>query len=271
MSKGTIFKIAVGVLAVLGVVFAGIVVFYVMVYRAITSIEPGDPSDTLYSDIIVEHPPQWTPEGNHIVFSHLGAVYVVDSAGSRLQLVEGAGDNFATSPDVSPDGTRIAYIAYKHSTGWFPWNEDNDWEIVTSALDGSDRHRLTKNEGYDTTPVWSPDGSRITFISSTIYESIGIYVMAADGSDLRSVVKFADLEHSLGSSVYNLSLPPVWSPDGNHISFVVQIPGEHTKGMYVVGVDGSGLTRLLEDETSTPALVARRPSHSLCQACALGW
>ena len=37
-------KILLGILAFLGVAFLGIVLVFLLIYRAVTSIEPGDPS-----------------------------------------------------------------------------------------------------------------------------------------------------------------------------------------------------------------------------------
>ena len=75
------------------------------------------------------------------------------------------------------------------------------YEIATQAIDGSDRERLTDNSWDDVSPAWSPDGSRVAFIS---YREEGprIYTMALDGSD----------QHSIAPSVEPLAHPPVWSP-----------------------------------------------------------
>lgn len=269
----TIAKILVGILACLGVIFIIVAVFFVLLIRGIAGMgdAPGlgapvyGPPYWGIKDDQLQRTPQWTPDGAHIVFGER-SVYVVDSAGSSLRLIGGDGgiDVAAIHPDVSPNGTRIAYAAYKHSTGWFPWNKDEDWEIVTANLDGSNRRRLTESDGRDTHPAWSPDGSRIAFVYGGRLEEWGIYVMAADGSGLRPVVKFADLTDN--GSVYHRNLPPVWSPDGQRTAFVVRIYeriwGESGRGRIVggkdgmvivsVGVDGSGLRRLAED-ASQPA------------------
>ena len=90
--------------------------------------------------------PQWFPDEAHIAFSHHGAVYVIDSTGLRLQLVDGGGDelDLAYAPSVSPDGSRIVYSAYEQSSPLLFW-KDESWEIVTAKHDGSDRRRLTSN------------------------------------------------------------------------------------------------------------------------------
>ena len=163
-------------LAVLGVVFVGVVVFYVMVFGAITSIEPGLVTYE-YERKRASEPraPQWFPDAGLIAFSHAGAVYVIDSAGSRLQLIDGGSDelDLAYAPSVSPDGSRIAYSGYKKS------GRTESWEIVTANPDGSDGHPLTKNDRLDINPVWSPDGTSIVFE----WDRWTIRVMGMYGSD----------------------------------------------------------------------------------------
>ena len=80
-------------------------------------------------------PPQWFPDGRLIVFSHNGAVYAVESDGSGMRRLTFEEDpkwiwNFddgleaAQSPSISPDGSRIAYAAFRHDRWWLPEIED---------------------------------------------------------------------------------------------------------------------------------------------------
>jgi dipeptidyl aminopeptidase/acylaminoacyl peptidase len=39
---------------------------------------------------------------------------------------------------------------------------------------------------------------------------------------------------------------PAWSPDSRHLNFTLRTPGSHSRAIYSVSADGSGLTRLLE-------------------------
>ena len=124
--------------------------------------------------------PKWTPDGAHIVFATEGFQY--DSTGddlktiSELHVVGMDGSNLRTisdnsrkyvldhSPSVSPDGTRVAYSSYNHV------NDNKRYEeIVTSALDGSERRRLTHKVGLDSESEWLPYGDRIAFRRDSTY------------------------------------------------------------------------------------------------------
>lgn len=61
---------------------------------------------------------------------------------------------YATSPDWSPTGDRIAYQA------WI----DNSFQVVAVNPDGSDRRVLT-SRGSNEDPSWAPDGRHLAFAS----------------------------------------------------------------------------------------------------------
>ena len=202
-------------------------------------------SDFPYEDLATSQTgPQWSTDGQLIVFGHAGGVYSVRSDGSDLRLLAGnplERDYHAHSPSISPGGTRIAYAAFRHGS-WLPWRTEYGWDIVTSKLDGSERRRLTRNGeqyGLHVNPVWSPDGTRIAFASNRD-GSRALYTMAADGSDIRNVAP----------SVPALAPVPVWSPDGRHLAFVGNGSDSESSdkgaGLYTVGADGSGLKRVAE-------------------------
>ena len=196
------------------------------------------------------HPPQWSRDGRLIVFSHNQVIYTMESDGSGLRKVTGnkdpkwiwdhdGGFDAAQSPSISPNGTRIAYAAFKHDRWWLPGIEHHSWEIVTSALDGSDRRKLTDRGlgfNFNFMPSWSPDGSRIAFVSRTIRPGgWQVYTMNSDGSDVGR----------LAPGVVAKTSPPVWSPDGRKLAFIGRDPDSSDGALlYTVGADGTGLTRV---------------------------
>ena len=248
-------NVLLGVLAILGVVFVGVYLLLGALF-GLVGWQGGPDTDEgpyQFTHHLLEWVPHWTPDGSQIVFSGEKGVHVVDSSGSKLSLVgsdEGDYPHYYT-PSISLSETRIAYTAYEHSTGWFPWNKDRDWEVVSSELDGSGERRLTRRKGLEFNPVWSPDGTRIAYLNG----AGDIYTAATDGTDRRLVVRLSDMVGRPITSVYDVKLPPVWSPDGRHLAFVVDVKESlkpRARVLYTVALDGSGLTRLAE-EAGLPA------------------
>jgi len=87
---------------------------------------------------------------------------------------------------------------------------------------------LTNNPAQDEWPAWSPDGSKILFLSAS--DGRGeIYVMNADGSGVTQLT-------TMGTA-----FDPAWSPDGTKIAF------DDGNEIYVINADGSGLRNITND------------------------
>jgi len=114
----------------------------------------------------------------------------------------------------------VAFVSYR----------DGNYEIYSMNADGSNQTRLTNNTAGDTSPSWSPDGSRIAFqsIRDGNYE---IYAMNADGYQQTRLTNNAALEAF-----------PSWSPDGTKITFNTSRDGNNE--IYVMSADGYQQTRL---------------------------
>ncbi len=199
------------------------------------------------------HTVGWSPQG-HIVFSDGGSfygsrsIYAVRDDGSLLTVIqESSQGSLVTnvSPEVSPDGSEIAYARYKES-GWCGIGGHN-WDVFVTRIDGSHTRRLTRDKGPDSSPIWSPDGKRILFSSNCTpgTDDSALCIMNADGSGVRAL-PWDYVGHNPWAS---------WSPDGRRLALFAQPPDISPEYMlYVAMADGSGLTRIMQTEgIATPS------------------
>ncbi|MFC1525170.1 DPP IV N-terminal domain-containing protein, partial [Planctomycetota bacterium] len=105
----------------------------------------------------------------------------------------------------------------------------NDAIYVINA-DGKNLKRLTEKGSYG--PVWSPDGTKIAFLTHRAGD--GIYVMDADGKNQQQLTQKG------GSH-------PAWSPDGTKIVFNSFLREGNTE-IYVMDADGKNQTRLTDNK-----------------------
>ena len=149
----------------------------------------------------------------------------------------------------------------------------DNWEIYVMDADGGNRENLSSHPVHDMDPDWSPDGTKIAFVSRRTGE-YQIYVMDADGTNqikltdgprekrypdwspdggkiaftVNGVEPHIDVMDADGKNRVRLedhATEPSWSPDGGQIAFVSWRDGGDE--IYVVDADGQGLERLTHD------------------------
>ena len=118
---------------------------------------------------------------------------------------------FISDPQLSPDGRRVAFVVTTLS-------EDQDeylsniWVVDTA---GGEPRRFTTGPKRDTAPRWSPDGSRLAFVSERVpKQKAQLYVMPADGGEPARLTELR-----------NGAAHPVWSPDSTRLALVSRVGG----------------------------------------------
>jgi uncharacterized repeat protein (TIGR02543 family) len=191
-------------------------------------------------------------------------IYTFDPANPSAPPVQLTTDGrYNGNPDWSPDGSKIVYDGWSTLPGpriqvMDGDSSTNDWTVLTEPCAGIDCYG-------DFQPAWSPDGTKIAFISSrpnadgTNDWGYSIYVMDAAGEvgPLPDAERLTtDVPDEFGSLVENSQV--TWSPDGTRIAFLSTGRGTDPDSCDLFVMDsqdlngdgfGDNLTRLTFDES----------------------
>lgn len=153
-------------------------------------------------DLKIQSVAALTPKGDSI-FMILGEVG--DLGGQLVSLkTDGSGQTIvlnkqfssAARPAISPDQKQIASVSFANN------EQDFGFSLVISALDGSGRKILAKDEAGISRPVFSPDGKRILYLAGAANQSLKIQsVDIATG-------QISDLYAATDRTIQDFSLHP---------------------------------------------------------------
>src|SRR5207245_6248156 len=117
-------------------------------------------------------------------------------------------------PAWKPDGTRLAFQSYRTLT---PVGGKPQADIFVINVDGTGETQLTTDTTNEAQPAWSPDGTKIAFVTHRDGNNES-YVMNADRTSGRRLTNNAAADER-----------PAWSPGGGQIACVcrqTEDPGE---------------------------------------------
>lgn len=129
------------------------------------------------------------------------------SQSEKLELLDIFDLEFVSDPQISPDGAQIVYVR-NFKDIMTDGNRSNLW--ITNA-DGTKNRPLTTGNHNDFSPRWSPDGSRLLYVS-TKEGSPQLYLRWLDDGTEQKLSNFS-------KSPGNVH----WSPDGKWVAFTMSV------------------------------------------------
>jgi Tol biopolymer transport system component len=175
----------------------------------------------LAAGVLVFAAPAAGANGNgRIAYEADGSIYVADPSGGEPTFLHPG-----LEPAYSPGGTQIAYA------------ETPAGNIFVANADGS-KPVLVASNHFLSPLVWSPDGTRIAYISGSYSSGFAVAVAKADGGGSTILSQDASSD-----------APPTWSPDGTELAFTTT----NDTDIAVINADGTGRRLLMQDETRDQA------------------
>lgn len=180
---------------------------------------------------------RFSPNGDKILFTIVAGtprgISLMDTTGANAEIIVPIG----VMGDWFPDGERIVYVNWDTTSP-----ADKMRQIYTANNDGSDQTKITNLDSSDliSAPDVSPNGEKITFAHRGEDNSLEIFVMDADGTNIRQ------LTQGEGSAS-----APEWHSDGTTILFSRRIfvsATETIKRLWLVDAQSREVTPVFPKE-----------------------
>ena len=177
---------------------------------------PEKPDDAMWADEPrVTTRLKYERDGSGYIETGYNHYFVVPAVGGSPRQITSGTFHHTGTPEWSADGKALI----------FSGNRNEDWEhefqnseIYRVDIDSGDVVALTDRNGPDTSPVVSPDGRQIAYLSFgdkvRTYQVTKLHVMNTDGSD--KVELLPDLDRSVSGLVWSKDSRSVYFQYDNH-------------------------------------------------------
>ena len=221
----------------------------------VTPVDGSRPAAPFTSDAASSSSPRWSPDGRSLAF--LSArdggrpqIWILSRDGGEARRLTNL-DNGVSTFEWSPDGARFVcltrtgpapsktsdvrhylHINYKfNDTGFF--DEKRSHLVVVDLKTATPRQVTDGDDWNDTDPRWSPDSSRIAFVSDRsgkefdFSHNTDVWTIPAAGGLPTRISDHAGPDRS-----------PRWSPDGRRIAFLGSADEEDQPQIYLAPSEG---------------------------------
>ena len=152
-----------------------------------------------------------------------GVIVTLDLQSNQMVKINSDGAftalGYGAQPTVSPSGKRIAYVI--------------NGDIYVMNIDGTGATNITNNAAANNhSPTWSPDGSKIAFVSYR-WGVVAVFTMNSDGSSVARMT----------SGAWN-GTQLAWSPKSDRLAYA------YNKQIRVMNLDGTGDVLLAQGGSS---------------------
>ena len=154
----------------------------------------------------------WSPDGQSLVYSMAGSLWKqsIDSTTAE-ELTAGPGYDFSRTG--RPTGSTIVFVRYLHDA----------MELYTLDLATGAATQLTQGGDVNLEPRWSPDGTRIAFVSTQGTGHFHIFIGTFGKSGFTATPWMNERKSAIARyyySPFDQQLSPTWSPDGRALIYV---------------------------------------------------
>lgn len=124
--------------------------------------------------------------------------------------------------------TRLAYVVVLNADSRQP-----TYELVVASVDGANRHVLLSQKGNPiASPVWSPDGHKLAYVSYK-HNRMAIYTITLATGKRAIVANFPGINSA-----------PAWSPDGKQMALALSMGHSSRTNLYLMNLSTKKLTQL---------------------------